>query len=100
MITFTCVANVTDVTIATDIICGFPNETEEMFEDTLRLIEHYKFPVVNISQFYPRPGTPAAKMKRIATNIVKDRSRKLTALFESYQPYPHLIGMTYSKFVH
>lgn len=57
----------------------------------MSLITKYKFPVVNISQFYPRPGTPAAKMKRIATQIVKDRSRRLTTLFESFDPYIHLI---------
>jgi threonylcarbamoyladenosine tRNA methylthiotransferase CDKAL1 len=83
-----------DITIATDIICGFPKETEEYFDDTMRLISFYKFPVVNISQFYPRPGTPAAKMKRIATQIVKDRSRRLTTLFESFSPYTHMVGRT------
>lgn len=53
---------VPDVTIATDIICGFPNESEEDFQRTLDLIAKYKFAIVNISQFYPRPGTPAAKV--------------------------------------
>lgn len=64
-------AKVPDVTIATDIICGFPNETESDFDQTMDLINYYKLAIVNISQFYPRPGTPAAKMKRIATQIVK-----------------------------
>ena len=59
------------MTIATDVICGFPNETEADFDETLELIQFYKLAVVNISQFYPRPGTPAAKMKRIPTQIVK-----------------------------
>ena len=76
--------HVPGMTIATDIICGFPGETEEEFEDTLKLVKDYEFPVLNISQFYPRPGTPAAKMKRIETKIVKGRSRKLTILFGSY----------------
>ena len=82
------------MTFATDIICGFPNETEEYFQETLLCMNYYKFPVVNISQFYPRPGTPAAKMKRIATQMVKERSRRLTSLFESFDPYARLIGMT------
>lgn len=43
---------------------GFPGETEEDFEATMKLVEDYKFPVLNISKFYARPGTPAAKMKR------------------------------------
>lgn len=60
----------------------------------MELIQHYRFAITNISQFYPRPGTPAAKMKRIATNIVKDRSRRLTKLFESFTPYVDLVGTT------
>jgi len=75
------------VTIATDIICGFPTETEEDFELTIDLMRECRFPVTHISQFYPRPGTPAAKMTRIPTGIVKNRSRKITTFFESYETY-------------
>jgi threonylcarbamoyladenosine tRNA methylthiotransferase CDKAL1 len=84
------IARVPSMIFATDIICGFPTETEEDFDETLKLIEHYKFPVVNISQFYPRPGTPAAKMKRLPTALAKARSRKMTKLFMSYKPYEWL----------
>lgn len=80
-------SKVEGIAIATDIICGFPTETEDNFEDTMSLVEKYKFPSLFINQFYPRPGTPAAKMKRIPTQIVKNRSRKLSQLFDSYQPY-------------
>ena len=58
------------VTIATDIICGFPTETEEDFQDTMSLCEHYKFPSLFINQFYPRPGTPAARMPRLPAQEV------------------------------
>ncbi|ORY68112.1 hypothetical protein LY90DRAFT_700389 [Neocallimastix californiae] len=75
------------ITIATDIICGFPTETEEDFEKTMDLMREFRFPVTHISQFYPRPGTPAAKMTRIPTGIVKNRSRKITNFFESYEAY-------------
>jgi threonylcarbamoyladenosine tRNA methylthiotransferase CDKAL1 len=78
---------VPNVTIATDIICGFPGETEEDFDETMSLMEKYKLAIVNISQFYPRPGTPAAKMKRIDTKTVKNRSRRLSAEFNSWHPY-------------
>ena len=37
------------------------------FEDTMLLVEEYKFPVLFINQFYPRPGTAAARMKRLPT---------------------------------
>ncbi|TPX69046.1 hypothetical protein SpCBS45565_g02642 [Spizellomyces sp. 'palustris'] len=82
---------VQDITIATDVICGFPTETAEDFEATLELVREYKFPVVHISQFYPRPGTPAARLPRLATEEVKRRSRELTRLFESYTTYSHLL---------
>lgn len=48
--------NVPGVTLATDIICGFPNERESDFEKTMKLIERHKLAITNISQFYPRPG--------------------------------------------
>ncbi|CAN0890091.1 Threonylcarbamoyladenosine tRNA methylthiotransferase [Linum grandiflorum] len=78
--------------IATDIICGFPGETDEDFAQTVSLIEDYKLPQVHISQFYPRPGTPAARMKKVPSNIVKKRSRELTAVFEAFTPYNGMEG--------
>jgi hypothetical protein len=86
------IEHVPGITIATDIICGFPTETEEDFDETLDLMERYKLAIVNISQFYPRPGTPAARMKRINTKIVKDRSRRLSAAFNKWRPYTGLVG--------
>ena len=59
------------MTICTDIICGFPTETERDFEHTLELCAEYKFPSLFINQFYPRPGTPAAKMQRVPTQEVR-----------------------------
>ena len=76
---------VPDMGISTDIICGFPGETEEEFEGTLRLLDKYKFPAVNISQFYPRPGTVAARMTQCNTLDKKNRSRRVTSLFEAYK---------------
>ncbi|KAJ7555477.1 hypothetical protein O6H91_05G040200 [Diphasiastrum complanatum] len=86
----TLIQLVPEMHIATDIICGFPGETSEDFQDTLKLVRDYNFPQVHISQFYPRPGTPAARMKRVPTLEVKRRSRQLTALFESFTPYAHM----------
>ncbi|XP_055603413.1 threonylcarbamoyladenosine tRNA methylthiotransferase [Uranotaenia lowii] len=79
--------NVPGITIATDIICGFPTETENDFQLTLTLCEKYQFPSLFINQFYPRPGTPAAKMQRIPADQVKKRTKRLTDLFYSYEPY-------------
>ncbi|XP_071548928.1 threonylcarbamoyladenosine tRNA methylthiotransferase [Panulirus ornatus] len=80
------------ITIATDIICGFPTETEEDFQETIKLCSQYKFPSLFINQFYPRPGTPAAKMQRVPTKEVKNRTRRLTEVFQSYHPYDHKLG--------
>ena len=77
---------------STDIICGFPGETEADFEETLTLIAKHQFVAVHISQFYARPGTPAARMKQIATSVKKDRSRRLTALTRSFVRHEHLRG--------
>ncbi|TKY68061.1 Threonylcarbamoyladenosine tRNA methylthiotransferase [Spatholobus suberectus] len=83
---------VPEMQIATDIICGFPGETDEDFVQTVNLIKEYKFPQVHISQFYPRPGTPAARMKKVPSNVVKRRSRELTTVFESFTPYTGMEG--------
>ena len=84
---------VPDITIATDIICGFPGETEEDWLETMALCKKYNFREVHISQFYPRPGTPAVRMKRVDTKEVKRRSRELTSYIESYSPHQHLLGI-------
>ncbi|KFK41625.1 hypothetical protein AALP_AA2G152100, partial [Arabis alpina] len=62
-------------------------ETDEDFTQTVELIKDYKLSQVHISQFYPRPGTPAAKMKKVQSKIVKQRSRELTCVFEAFAPY-------------
>ncbi|CAH0546444.1 unnamed protein product [Brassicogethes aeneus] len=84
--------NVPGMTIATDIICGFPSETDADFDETISLCEKYKFPSLFINQFFPRPGTPAALMPRIPAQEVKQRTKKLTDLFYTYQPYTHKLG--------
>lgn len=80
------------ITIATDIICGFPGETDEDFKETLKLVEEYRFPSLFINQFYPRPGTPAAKLVQVPAHVKKQRTKELSQLFHSYNPYDHKIG--------
>jgi MiaB-like tRNA modifying enzyme len=69
-----------NLTISTDVICGFPTETEKEFQQTLDLMTWLKPDVVNISQFWPRPGTSAAKMKQVDGKVKQTRSRELTEL--------------------
>lgn len=52
-----------EITLATDVICGFPGESKEAFEKTLQLIEDVKPDVVNVSKFFARPRTAAAEMQ-------------------------------------
>lgn len=71
-----------DITISTDIICGFPTETDEQFEDSIKLIKEIKPSVLNISRFWPRPRTEAAKMEQVHGNVTKERSSKLAHAFD------------------
>ena len=52
-------------TVSTDVLVGLPGETEEDFEETVKIIEKFKFLKVHIFQFSPRPGTAAAKMEKL-----------------------------------
>lgn len=70
-----------NLTLSTDIIVGFPGETNDHFQESVNLIQKVKPDIVNISRFAPRPGTQAAKMKgQIHGSIIKERSRKLTKI--------------------
>ncbi len=70
-----------DLTLATDIIVGFPGETEKDFEETMEVVRELEPDVINMSRFWKRPGTPAAKMKQIDSKIIKQRSIRLRELF-------------------
>jgi threonylcarbamoyladenosine tRNA methylthiotransferase CDKAL1 len=71
-----------DIGIATDIICGFPGETEEQFGESLRLVEWLRPEMLNRSRFWPRPGTEAAGMDGLfPSRVTKDRSRLLDELW-------------------
>ena len=62
-------------TISTDIIVGFPSETEEDFQKTLTLLDETKPDVVNLSKYSARPGTDAAELKQIDAAEIKRRSK-------------------------
>lgn len=69
-------------TLSTDVICGFPGESGAEFKETLSLIHDVRPDVLNISRFWPRPGTPAAGLpEQVHGSVTKERSRELTALF-------------------
>ena len=68
-----------DISIATDLITGFPGETERDHEKSIKLIKDLHADTVNITRFSVRPGTDAATMRnQIHGNISKERSTELT----------------------
>jgi tRNA-2-methylthio-N6-dimethylallyladenosine synthase len=72
-----------DAAITTDLIVGFPGETEEDFAQTLRVVEASRFSSAFTFQYSPRPGTPAATMgEQVPKAVVQERFERLLALQE------------------
>jgi len=69
------------LTISTDIICGFPGESEEDYKQTIDLIKWLKPEILNVSKFTPRPGTKAKNMEQVDNRIIKKRSTILSNIF-------------------
>jgi threonylcarbamoyladenosine tRNA methylthiotransferase MtaB len=73
---------VPDFNFTTDVIVGFPGETEDMFRDTLGLIRAAGFSHVHTFRYSPRPGTKAAEMEdSVAEKIKTERSRRVIELY-------------------
>ncbi|MBU6943470.1 tRNA (N6-isopentenyl adenosine(37)-C2)-methylthiotransferase MiaB [Staphylococcus sp. CWZ226] len=71
-------AAIPDVALTTDIIVGYPNETEEQFEETLSLYDEVEFEHAYTYLYSQRDGTPAARMKdNVATEVKKERLQRL-----------------------
>jgi len=71
-------AVIPDAAISTDIIVGFPGETEEDFEETLRVVREARFATAFTFQYSKRPGTPAAEMDdQIPKEVVQERFERL-----------------------
>ena len=74
---------VPDISLTTDIIVGFPGETEEDFQDTLDVVEKCDFDSAFTFIYSKRSGTPAAKMEnQVPEDVVKDRFDRLLALVQ------------------
>src|SRR4051794_27220058 len=84
-----------DAAITTDLIVGFPGETEKDFEDTLRVVEQARFASAFTFQYSIRPGTPAATMPdQVPKAVVQERYERLLALQEaiSWEANRALVG--------
>jgi threonylcarbamoyladenosine tRNA methylthiotransferase MtaB len=71
-----------DAGLTTDVLTGFPTETEEAFETTLRRVEELGFTGLHVFPFSPRPGTPAAALKVLPPEVLRRRVRRLISLGE------------------
>jgi len=90
------------LTLSTDVIVGFPTETDAQFDQTMQLISKMRPDIINITRFSARPQTPAKTMKgRVPTNIVKDRSQRVTKLCAdlSLEKNQEHVGKTYTVLV-
>ena len=67
-----------DLSIATDLIAGFPGETDDDHRESLALIRKLRADTINITRFSPRPGTDAFRMEQLNGRILKERSTELT----------------------
>ncbi|MHA1480905.1 MAG: tRNA (N(6)-L-threonylcarbamoyladenosine(37)-C(2))-methylthiotransferase [Candidatus Thorarchaeota archaeon] len=73
-----------EATIATDIIVGFPSETDPEFDSTIDILRKVKPSVINISKYGDRPGTQSSKStEKVNTLIKKERSRTLTKVVDA-----------------
>lgn len=72
-----------DIVFGADIIAGFPTETDEMFENSIRIIEECGLTHLHVFPFSPRDGTPAARMPQVRREIVKQRAARLRAAGET-----------------
>ncbi|WP_375568160.1 tRNA (N(6)-L-threonylcarbamoyladenosine(37)-C(2))-methylthiotransferase MtaB [Seohaeicola saemankumensis] len=86
-----------EMTFGADIIAGFPTETEEHFQNSLRLVEDCSLTWLHVFPYSPRPGTPAARMPQVKGAAIKDRAARLRAAGDA-RVMTHLqqqIGLTH-----
>ena len=90
-----------EVSFGADLIVGFPTETEEMFQNTLDIIEECQLDWIHAFPFSPRPGTPAAKMPQNDNKLIKLRSKILrdVAKQRKIKHLENLVGKNIEVFV-
>lgn len=66
-----------DVVFGADLIAGFPTETDDMFQNTLRIVDECDLTFLHVFPYSPRPGTPASRMPQVAPAAIKERAAQL-----------------------
>lgn len=90
-----------DIIYGADIIAGFPTETDEMFENSLKLVEDCGLTWLHVFPYSIREGTPAAKMPAVHGSVIKERAARLRAAGD-LQVQAHLkshIGNTHNVLI-
>ncbi|KAK3606759.1 hypothetical protein CHS0354_018353 [Potamilus streckersoni] len=91
-----------DVGLSTDIIVGFPTETESDFQETLDVLKEVRYSQIYAFKYSPRPGTRAAKMEDdVPTEVKEDRLARLLALQKDVQSelFTSFVGRTFDILV-
>ena len=66
-----------DMVFGADIIAGFPTETDEMFENSLRIVDDCGLTYLHVFPFSPRPETPAGRMPQVDKGVIRERAQRL-----------------------
>jgi len=85
---------VPDIYLLTDIICGFPGETDDDWAETMNFVRKCNFHGIYSSRFFAREGTPAAKMKQLPHRVTKQRYKELSAFASANNRNERLVGCT------
>ncbi len=88
-----------DIVYGADIIAGFPTETEDMFENSLRLVEDCGLTWLHVFPYSARAGTPAARMPQMDRGIIKERAARLRAMGDA-QVRKHLVSQIADSYTH
>ena len=90
-----------EITFGADLIVGFPTENEDMFQNTIKIIEECDLDWIHAFPFSPRPGTPAARMPQNDINIIKQRSKILRNVAQKRRKMhlTNLVGNTVEVFM-
>ncbi len=86
--------SIPDITLATDIIVGYPTETDEDFQKTIDLLNEIKPNLIHLSKYRHRQGALSSSLEEIPHSVMKERSRKLTEIKENItkDENKHLLG--------
>ncbi len=90
--------HIPEMRFSTDIICGFPGESDEAFADTMKVLKEVPMDVINISKFYARSETKAHVMKQLSSKVIKSRSKELHDWFETQNYNKDFVGKTVEAF--